>query len=149
MITAQVESVRGVLEEIKPLLAKHYDKLSLHQGRFALEPIWQAYLDEEARGENVVVTLRRDGALVGYWIAVVRPGRHYASCLTAGMDIWFVDPSVGGKGPLVLARAVEKELRRRGVRQWLAVSKLHRDSGPFLQRLGFEPIEVVHSKWLD
>ena len=150
MITAQVESVRSVLPEIQPLLAKHYDFLSLHKERFPLQPNYAFYLEREERGESVVVTLRKDGDLIGYWICFVAPGLHYQTCLTSIMDIWFVDPEhMLGKAPLILLRAVEREMRRRGVNLWFAGEKLHKPCGRLFEKLGFEKVETTYAKWLE
>lgn len=149
MITAQVESFRENLADLRALTPVHYDKLSLHKGRHPLSPQWDIYLRREELGELVFVTLRRDGGMIGYWIAFVAPGLHYSTCLTSTMDIWFIHPDhVVGKAPLILIRAVEAEMRRRGVNLWFAGSKDHRPCGPFFERVGFEKVETYYAKWL-
>ena len=149
MITAQVESFTEQETELRGLIDRHYEELSLHKGRYPLSPQWHVYREREQRDELVFVTLRRDGQMIGYWITFVTPGLHYSTCLTAIMDIWFVSPDhVRGKAPLVLARAVKRELTRRGVNLWFAGSKNHKPCGPFLERLGFEEVETYYSMWL-
>lgn len=150
MITAQAELLRDSLPEIIPLLSTHYDQLSLHQGKFPLQPQYQVYLDRESRGELMLVTLRRDGALVGYWISFVAPGLHYETCLTGTMDIWFIHPDHRiGKAPLILIKAVEKELRRRGVNLWFAGEKLHDPCGRLFEFVGMKKVETYYAKWLE
>jgi hypothetical protein len=150
MITASVESFASNMPALRELTPSHYDELSLHKAAgFALSPQWHVYLDLERRDELLFVALRRDGALVGYWIGFIRPGLHYSTCLTSVMDIWFIRPEdCVGKAPLVLFRAVENELERRGVALAFLGEKLHRPVGQFYSKLGYEPVETFHAKWL-
>lgn len=150
-LTAQVESFRERLGELKELLPAHYDRLSTHKAHgIALDPQYDIYFAREAAGELVFVTLREDGRMVGYWIAFVAPGLHYKACLTAIGDIWFVVPKhLNGTAPLRLGRAVERELKRRGVRLWFAGEKLHFPCGRLYQALGMEPQECTWAKWLE
>lgn len=151
MITAGVELIRDILPELKPLLAKHYDALSLHKGRdYPLMPQFHVYLAREAAGEVSFIALRRDGILIGYWVCFITPGLHYQTCLTSIMDIWFVDPDhMAGKAPIILMRAVETEMRRRGVNLWFAGEKLHKPCGRLFEKLGFEKVEATYAKWLE
>lgn len=151
MITAQVEDFRQNVQELRSLIPAHYDALSLHKEKgFPLSPQWQIYFDREARGELLFVTLRRDGRMIGYWIAFIAPGLHYSTCLTAQMDIWFIHPEhIIGKAPVLLIKAVEHELKRRGVKLSFAGSKDHNPCGPFLERVGYERVETYYAKWLE
>ena len=150
MITAEVELIRDILPELKPLLHKHYDALSNHKGRFPLDPQYHEYIADEYAGKIFAMVLRREGRIIGYWIATVAPGRHYETCLTSIMDIWFVDPDhMAGKAPLILIKAVERELRRRSVNLWFAGEKLHKPCGRLFEKLGFEKVEATYAKWLE
>lgn len=150
MLTAQAEGLTERLEELKPHFPAHYDALSLHKGRHLLDPQYGTYLERDRRGEAVLVTLRRDGALVGYFVGFVAPGLHYRTCLTLTLDIFWIAPAHrGGTGALRLFRAVEREARRRGVHLWFQGSKLHQDSGRLFRALGFQAVETYYAKWLD
>lgn len=150
MITAQIEPFRENIAELQTLIPTHYDKLSLHVGKFPLKPQWHVYLEREARGELMFTTLRRDGKMIGYWISFITPGLHYETCLTAIMDIWFVHPEHAiGKAPVILIKTVERELRRRGVNLWFAGSKNHRPCGRLFELVGFEAVETFYGKWLE
>lgn len=139
-----------MLPELIPLLGTHYQALSLHKGRHELRPQYHVYLDREDKGELLLVTVRRDGVIVGYWITFVAPGLHYETCLTGTMDIWFIHPEhIVGKVPVLLLKTVERELKRRGVNLWFAGSKDKNPCGPFLERNGFERVETYYAKWLE
>lgn len=149
MITAQVESLTEHLQAHPDLIQKHYEELALDKEHVPLDPMWEIYYARDARGEVVFVTLRSDGAIIGYFVGFVAPGLHYRTCLTCTMDIFFIDPAHrGGTGALRLFRAVEKEIRRRGVQRWFCGTKLHKDAGRLFEALGFRPIETFYSKWI-
>ena len=149
LLTTHVESFRQTLPELKPLLPLHYEKLALNKDKVPLDPQFDIYFAREEAGELAFITLRKDGALMGYWIAFVSPGLHYRTCLTSIMDIWFIHPDlVGGSAPLRLIRAVEAEMRRRGVQRWFAGEKLHTPCGRLFEAVGMEPVERTYCKWL-
>jgi GNAT superfamily N-acetyltransferase len=149
MMTAAPEPWHPTIEEIKPLLPMHWEELALDKDKVPLAPQWHVYEKHNAAGELQLVVLREDGRLVGYYWGIVAPGLHYATCLTAIMDIFYVHPEHrNGHAGAILFAAVEKDLRRRGVQRWLVGSKLHRDCSALFERLKFRPIEIYYSKWL-
>ena len=149
-VTAHVEPWQAVQPELRPRLPTHYAELSMHQGRHALDPQWDAYARRDADGSLLFVALRRDGRLIGYFIGFVQWGLHYRTCLTLLPDIFFIVPDErGGLGALRLFRAVEREARRRGVALWMVGEKRHKPAGRLFRAMGFEPAETLWWKWLD
>jgi len=149
MITAQVESLTEHLEELKPLFPRHWAELALNQEDVPLDPQYEIYLKRDALGEVLLVTLRDLGALVGYFVGFIAPGLHYKTCLTCTMDIFYVWPEARGHGGgIKLFKAVEQELKHRGVQRLFAGSKCHKDASWLFERLGYEKVEVYYSKWM-
>lgn len=150
MITAQIERLAGGgLDEIIPLLAGHHQALGLFPEKMPLDPQYGAYLTREANGELTYATLRVDGVLAGYWICIVAPGFHYQSTLTATMDILWIVPEHRGRGAFkLLYDALERELRRRGVKLWWVGSKNHASIHGLLEAMGFQAAETYLCKWI-
>lgn len=149
MITAQVESLTGCLEEIKPLLPIHWEKLALNKDVVPLDPRYDIYLDRDSRGEALLITLRDAGKVVGYWVGFIAPNLHYNTCLTHTLDIWNLLPGYeDGRAALILMRAVEKEIKRRGVNRSFVGEKLHKPTGRLFTAFGYEPVETYYSKWI-
>ena len=149
MLTAQIESFTERLEEFRPLFPLHWEELALNKDKVPLDPQYDIYIQREARGELLFVTLRELGTPVGYFIGFIAPGLHYRTCLTCTMDIFYVHPAKrGGRGGIKLFKFVEKELRRRGVDRWFVGSKCHADASWLFEILGFDRVEVYYSKWL-
>lgn len=150
MLTTQIESFTERLGELQQLFPEHWKELAINQDKVPLDPQYDVYVAREARGELLLVTMREDGEIKGYFIGFIAPGMHYRTCLTCTMDIFYIHPDLRAKGMpgLRLFRAVEKELRRRGVQRWFAGSKVHADASALFERLSFERVEVYYSKWL-
>lgn len=149
MITCQVETFAGFLEELKPLLPLHYEELALNKAEVPLDPQFDVYLAHEEQGKLLVLALRESGNLIGYFIGFVAPDLHYRTCLTCRMDIFYVVPEWRGHGAgMILFREVEAELRRRQVKRIFAGSKLHKDASWLFERLGYTEVERYYSKWL-
>lgn len=149
MITFHIESFEERLGDLKVLLPLHYKELALNQDKVPLDPQYGEYIRREREGMLLFVTAREAGELMGYFIGFIAPGLHYQTCLTCTMDIFFVHPDKRtGMTGVKLFKFVEKELKRRGVDRWFVGSKNHADSSALFRRLGFEPVETHHSKYL-
>lgn len=149
MITAGPEPWHPTIDEIKPMLPLHWEELALNKDKVPLAPQWHVYDQRDDAGELQIVVLREDGRIIGYYWGFIAPGLHYASCLTATMDIFYIHPEHRqGRNGTILFQAVERELRRRGVQRWFVGTKLHKDCSALFKRRGFEPVETYHSKWL-
>lgn len=148
-LSFQVEAWSDALPEMRLLFLRHWEELALDQESVPLDPNYKRYGELEASGALSCVTVRENGRLVGYAVMFVTPGLHYCSCLEARMDMFWIMPEVRGRmGGKRLFRAVEKELRRRGVQRVYVGSKLHRDVGRLFTALGYRPIETWYSKML-
>jgi GNAT superfamily N-acetyltransferase len=153
VLTAQVEPYRDVLPDLLPLYDGHWSEIALDRDKpeAGLQPQFPVYAARDAAGELVLVTLRSDGAVVGYFMCFVAPGLHYGGCLTGTMDIIYVHPSVRGRhGGMRLIRAMRRELERRGVKRWFVGEKIGRSSGlgRMFEIAGFRPVETYYSMWL-
>lgn len=150
MLTAAIETLHDGLEELKPLLPVHWAELALNQDKVPLDPQYDEYLKREAEGRVIYVTLRETGLLMGYFVGFIAPGLHYQTCLTCHMDIFYVHPDHRGKrGGLILYKALEDELKRRGVQRIYAGFKVHMPEAERLyQALGYELCEKTYAKWI-
>jgi GNAT superfamily N-acetyltransferase len=149
MITAQIEQLTPLLETLKPMFPRHWEELALNKDRVPLDPQYETYLVRDALGEVMLVTVREDGNLVGYFVGFVAPALHYKTCLTLTMDIFYIWPEARGAGAgFHLFKAVEKEARRRGVERMFVGSKLHKDASWLFQKLGYTEVERYYSLWL-
>lgn len=152
MISVQIEpSYEQCLPELRKIHYVHHEELALFKDRMPLDPDDREYIQRERDGSLFLTTVRRNGNIVAYYVAQVRPGFHYRSTLTGTMDIAYVVPEERNRGlALPLFRHTEKELRRRGVQVWYSGWKVHNPLGmPKLHELlGFVPADVYAVKWI-
>jgi GNAT superfamily N-acetyltransferase len=150
MLTTHIESFEERLSELQELLPEHYKELALNQDKVPLSPQYDVYIERERQGGLLFITMRDAGELVGYFIGFIAPGLHYSTCLTCTMDIFYIRKDKRGQAlPGVrLFRAVEAELKRRGVQRWFVGSKVKADASKLFEFLDFERVEIYYSKWL-
>jgi L-amino acid N-acyltransferase YncA len=150
MLTTHVESLTEHLQELKPLFPLHYEELALNKDKVPLDPQYDIYLQRDALGQCLLVSMREEGRLVGYYVGFINPGLHYKTCLTCVTDIFYVHPEVRCRmgGPR-LFKAVKEELKRRGVQRWFVGSKNHADASRLFEVLGFDKVETFYSMMLE
>jgi GNAT superfamily N-acetyltransferase len=145
-----VERFQDVYDELLPLLHKHYDEISLHkQQGYDLKPNVALYRAMQDADQLTMMIGRLDGRIVAYFVVFVRPSIHYGGCLEGIGDIFYCDPSKRGlMYGLALFEETEKEMKRRGVKCFMAGEKLAFPATALFKRRGFEPIETKYAKWL-
>lgn len=151
MITIQIDSFEDCIPELRQMFPTHHVELGLFKDKMPLDPDYREYVRRERAGELFLCSARRDGILVAYYVAVVRPGFHYRSTLTGTADIYWVSPEFQGRGlALPLFRHTERELKRRGVAVWYSGNKIHNPMGAdkLHELLGFQPADVYYAKWI-
>ena len=147
LLKAQAESYTAALPELKEHYCAHWVELGTDPD-IPLSPNYELYKQMDEMGMIVLVTLRDGAKLAGYFIGIVVPELHYSTCLTCTADIYYVLPAYRTGNGVKLFRAAEKELVRLGVNRWYVNSKIHKDAGALLRRLGFKKIEEGYSKRL-
>jgi hypothetical protein len=150
MITCAVESFTDRIDELKQIIPMHYEELALNKDKVPLSPQWDIYKARDALGEVIFVVMREKGEMIGYFIGFIAPGLHYSTCLTCIMDIFYIRPDKRGAAlpGIRLFRAVEDELKRRGVDRWFVGSKTKADASALFEFLKFEKVETFYSKWI-
>lgn len=151
LVTAQVESLTARLEELKAFFPSHAAELDTYHDRRPLDPEYADYLRLDAAGQVLLVTVRRGGVLIGYFVGFVRPALHYRSTLTALQDIFYVLPTARDGSPtaaLKLFRVVIDECRRRGVKELRLGCKVAHDVSRLFEHFGAIEVERIWSIWL-
>lgn len=146
MITAQVESFTDGIEELKPILPLHHAELAIDPIEIPLDPKWDLYRQRDAAGQILYITLRKQGALMGYFIGFLVESLHNDLRLCV-QDIHYVLKSERRHGAgSILFNAVEAELKRRGKFRWIVAEKVHMAGGDFFEKHGFTHIERSYWK---
>lgn len=157
MITIAVERAMDVMEEMKPLLLEHWQEIAIDKDRVPLNPQYNIYLEQEAKGELLLVVAREKGKIVAYFVGFLLRGLHYADLLTLRMDIFRIIPEYRAVDSLSrieeemlaadLFGKVKEEAKKRGVRRAFFGSKLDHDASRFFEQLGMVEVERYWSAW--
>lgn len=151
MISAQVESFKRAIPELQQIISSHWEELALFQEKMPLKPQWDEYVRREESGNLFLATVRKNAAIVAYYIAQVAPGFHYSETLVGTMDIAYVVPHLRERGLAIpLFRCVEREMKRRGVKVWYSGFKANNPMGMdrLLTAFGFAPADIYCAKWI-
>ena len=98
MIEYQTEKYADVMDEITDLYTEHYQEIAEHKGVIPLDPDFDKYLLMDKEGLLLMVTVRDDGVLIGYFKAIIDSHLHYKSSLTMTGDIFFLKKSYRNHG---------------------------------------------------
>ncbi len=149
MITYQVESWKEFSREAKELFVAHWEEVALNKEQIPLDVDYSSYELNDAQGSLHIVTVRKDGTLIGYHASIIKPHLHYVSSLTAYTDVYFLTPeNRTGRTGIKLFKEVEKTLKDRGVERIITTTKTHLDKGKIFTYLGYKDAERVFTKYI-
>lgn len=133
--------------EARELFERHWREIALNHAEVPLDIDHERYDALASAGGLHVLTVRRAGVLIGYHIAIVSGHLHYRSTLHGITDVYWIAPECRhGVTAVRMFQAVERELKRRGVRKLFTATKLHLDQGALFEFLGYNPVERLYAK---
>lgn len=136
--------------EMIPVWRKHNAEIAADDDKSDLDPDWQKFDQLAAKGEDHWITVRHHGVIVGYAFVIVTTHLHRRRKLCAFYDLYWLDPDYRkgtGAGARLLAFA-EETLRARGAKKSYIGTKVWKNIGPLLRRMGYAETEVIYSKAL-
>lgn len=148
MITFQVEQYEDVVGEVMPYLQQHADELGAYKG-VTIDPDYEEYARMAAEDMLHIVTVRRDGELIGYHVSFVTMHYHHKDSLTAYTDLYYLrkDCRKGWLGVRML-KFVDKTLAARGVVRVFTSTTTAEDNSSLLIRLGYTETQRTFTKLL-
>lgn len=151
MITYQQEFFSNIpRSEYQELIKTHWKEVALNKDKVPLDPDYDRYLSLEEANAFKVFTVRDDGKLVGYFAVFVFPHMHYKTTVFAQNDVIYIDPSYRqGFRAIRLIKFAEECLIEDGVDVLQINTKVSKDFGPLLERLGFNLTDKVYGKYLN
>lgn len=140
-----LETAAEVMDEIKPLLQKHWEEIA-HYKDIPLDPDYDQYFKIESVDALRIFTARdNDGVLVGYAIFFLRKNIHYKSSLQAVQDVLFIDPLRRGFGARFILWC-DQQLKLMGVEVVYHHVKEAHNFGPMLERFGYEKVDLIYAR---
>ncbi len=149
MIKYTVETLDECLEDMKPLLEKHYDEIAMYRDKIEFDPDYDMYYNLEAIGSLHMVTVRDDGNLVGYYVSFIHHNLHYKQNKFSVNDILFVHPDYRGSSVAYrMLKFVEAELRKIGCTVMTLHMKTDFPFEPLCEAVGMDKAEYTYTKYI-
>lgn len=146
-ITFQVESVKSVLEEIKPILQLHWEEIALYKNKIVLDPDYDKYVKLDEEGVIRLVTARDGEKLIGYFISMISPHLHYKQDLYAINDILYLDKAYRGADTAIgMFSFAEEDLKSLGVSVIIISMKVMKPFDALCEALEYTCVERAYSK---
>lgn len=147
MITCQEEHLTDILEEIKPLLVKHWEELANYKDIRPLDVDYDKYITLNKMGAVRFFTVRHESKLVGYASFYISNNLHYKTWKHAAVDVYYLDPEyrLTGLG-LKMFEEIEAWLKSMDVRSMVVMDKINHSHEKFFVKMGYMPIEQNYEK---
>lgn len=149
MTTFQEEKIENIIDEIKPILVKHWKELANHQEDRPLDVDWGTYILLNNLGRVRVFTARADTKLIGYVVMIISPHLHYKTWIYSSCDVYYVDPEYrnNGVGATFFVKVAEW-LKSLGVKSAIMHEKVSHPHGKLFEALGYNLVERYYEKVL-
>ena len=149
MLKYQQEFLSQVELDIQYLIELHWSEIALNQDKIKLNPDWSAYEELEKLNKLKIFTARDGDRLVGYFVVICGTNIHYKDHLFANNDIIYLHKDYRkGFAGIRMINFAEKCLQKDGVSVLTINTKAHQPFDKVLERLKFNMIERVYSKYL-
>lgn len=149
MIKFNTEKVLDIKEELKSLLDKHYEELTLDKDVVKLDPIWSLYGELEEKNQFFLFTVRDEDVLVGYSAFFMKPHIHYKDLIVATNDVIFLKKEYRlGITGIKLLKYSEQKVKELGAKKITWHVKYSNDFRPILHRMGYSDEDVIVGKIL-
>lgn len=136
-----------LINEMRPLLERHWQEVALCDAFGPVDIAEDAYHRAEEGGMLRVYTARRNGALVGYAAYFVLPNLHYRTKPVAESDVFFLAPEERqGLAGLRLLQFADKALTAEKVAVIINRVKVAHDCGRLFERMGYKQHEKLYLK---
>lgn len=115
----------------------------------ALDMDLARYVEMEAGGRILVLTARKAGELIGYYVWLLGTPLHHRSMLCAHTDMyWLKRDCRRGFTGVRMFRESERYLKAMGVKKLFSTTRPVLDIGRIFDRLRWEKAETVYSKFI-
>ena len=137
MTTFQVESVASWELECGELTFSHWQELGMDLD-LEIAPDFVKMSIIEANGMFKVITVREDGKMVGYLLAIINQHLHYRHAPSMLMvDAYYVSPTCRTGTGVRLIRYMERLAKELGAIKIYITCKVHKDHSKLFTAMGY------------
>lgn len=146
MLTIQVESIKSWYDDAVPLIYDHWQELGLDtdlKGDINTE----ALKTLEKMGIASVITVRDDGRMAGYLLAIHTPHLHYQSSPPMYIvDMYYIAPEYRKGAGVMLFKFMESYAKKLGCIKLYLSCKVHKDHSRLFEALGYRLSDCAFTK---
>jgi len=118
--------------------------------RLQVNPNVEGIQNLEDAGALVLCTLREDGRLIGYCLALVLPDFSCQQVLMGNIMLYYIAPPFRGQGWWTrMLTLMEDDLYLRGAACSFLGTKAHMTTGPQMAHAGYHPYGMQWIKWFE
>jgi N-acetylglutamate synthase-like GNAT family acetyltransferase len=146
LTTFQVERVEVWESECEKLVYEHWQELGLDLD-LEIAPNFEAMKQLESMGMFKVITVREDGRMVGYLLAVINTHLHYrTSPKMFIVDAYWISPECRNGTGVKLFKYVEEVAKSLDCIKIYASFKIHKNHSRFFELLGYGQSDIAVTK---
>lgn len=146
MLTIKVESIESWFKDAVPLIYNHWQELGLDtdlKGDINTEALIQL----EKMGIASVVTVRDEGKIAGYLLAIHTPHLHYKSSPPMFIvDMYYIAPEYRKGAGVKLFKFTEEYAKKLGCIKLYLSCKAHKDHSRLFEALGYKLSDFAFTK---
>lgn len=148
-IEYKLETLDECLDEMIPIIEAHWEEVSMYQDKVKLSPDWDMYRKVEEADALVLMTVRDEGKLIGYFVFFVQPHMHYSEDVFAVTDALYLDQGYR-HSDVSISMFIEAEefLRQSGVSVIKVSMKTHAPFDSLCEAMGYFNVERIYSKYI-
>lgn len=147
--TYQLESLIDIVEELKPFVPLHHKELGLNRDVIPVDMDWPRYFQMERDSKLQLVTVRKDGVVIGYQFTFIGGHFHYKNTLHGVVDLYYILPEYRvGRIGLRLFQFAEKCMKSIGVVKVVTGTKMHSDNSRLFEFMGYKHTDQQYAKIL-
>ena len=136
-----LERIEAIAEEIKPLHRAHWDETETHRHGLPFNPDYQAFVRYERAGRYVLLTLRRDGRLLGNCAMYLAKSTHTQTIIATEDTLYLLPEARKGRVAHYFVAYIERVMRQFGAREIHITVKTVNKAARFFRMLGYRHIE--------
>lgn len=142
MIEYREEVWKDTLPEIMKFLPDHYIEDGEANLGVPFDPRLSLYQEMANKGGILLVTARKDGKVVGYFIGFLSMSLHSKDTLMCQGDGFYVSPAERGQNiGFNMFRKVEEICRSKGVKLLFVGYRIDMDASFLFDKLGYKEVE--------
>lgn len=143
------ETIDECAEELKPLIEAHWEEVAAYKDKIKFCPDYDRYKKLEEIGILYIYVLRNEAnEVIGYWTFISMPHLHYMGDVYAVNDLVFIEPKYRGIRVPHWFRAIESDLKSKGVSVISYHMKTYAPFTKLMDHLGFDCQEYVYTKYV-